>query len=307
MTDVADVPRRWLEAVGADPDSTLGRIESNVEAKLLMPTLWALGWDPLTQLHWGFQISKERFPAGAGESKACDVVAAEQNLLWLTGEAKRWRLPLTLKERQQATDYRKALGAPAGFLSNGVHWVVWGRADEPVFDGDLEPRDVDGLLETLAPLIGPAAIQAVAWPDELAWSVGKSLGTRRRVAGASEAAAAVLSWEPASHGHPCATLVALLRQLSERYPAAVELDVGRSLMVRPRASTGGKKALLEWAPPDGSLVLREADLNSLGVPTDLLARWKSEVQQRLQDEEHARRVADVLEEIVRYIQPSTPP
>lgn len=255
---------------------------------------------PLLQVHWGFQVNKERFPQGSGESKECDVVVAMPKRLWLVGEVKKWRWPLGNSEQNQTISYKLALGAPRAFLTNGSEWIIWDEMNGRVFNATLDPQDVDTLLGTLISFIGPSAVsEATELPLDI-WRAGKSLTRMNTRAGASERAC-ILEWEPAAHEEPYSSLIRDIGVLSNQYPQTIELDVGGSLYVRPRVQGMQMKALIEWAPPEGALVFRERDLETLGIPLNLRERLRSCVRRPLESRQHAHEVIEALEAIVRHL------
>lgn len=122
---------RRLERALTDPRA-VGNIERNVEIKVVAPVLELLGYDPVTEVNWGYQIPtlKERGIRLPKEvSKEADVVVGTQNLVYMVGEVKAADVnPVSAKE--QLLGYMRAVGATRGFATNGQEWRIYERTSD---------------------------------------------------------------------------------------------------------------------------------------------------------------------------------
>jgi hypothetical protein len=102
----------------------LGAIERNVEIKIVAPLLELLGWDPVLEVNWGFQIPIAVVD-GRRVTREADVVIADEGGIYLVGEVKAlgtysdpWAaIP-------QLLNYMHALGAERGFVTDGHTWLI---------------------------------------------------------------------------------------------------------------------------------------------------------------------------------------
>lgn len=217
-----------LDRVLASPE-LLGGIERNVEFKVIAPVLELLGWDPVTETHWGFQIARSAFQ---DESKRAaneaDVIVGDAAGIYLVGEAKKAHDPLGLRLPQVRANQR-ALAAPLAFLSSGLRWMILNRAGE--LTTDIAATSAIQLLGELEPILGRDAVERGSWPAD-AWRVGLSLG---RYA-ATGLTAELPSWDTDTHRDPVVREITqqLLAVVAEYDDVLFKDQSMRSLFIRPR-------------------------------------------------------------------------
>ena len=78
-----------LERIISDPVRCLGTVERNTEIKFVYLFLWALGWDPASQIICGFHIHRNFIP-GAGAARPVDFALGINEKICLIGEVKNW-------------------------------------------------------------------------------------------------------------------------------------------------------------------------------------------------------------------------
>lgn len=250
----------------------LGRIERNVEFKIIAPVLAMLGWDPLEQTHWGFQIARVAYgdPEKRSANEA-DVVVGDRARVFLVGEAKRAGDVLELRLPQIRAN-QQALGATRGFLTDGRRWLVLDLDGVVVADIDL--GDADNKIAALAPWLGRDAVDGSTWRYPAAWNVGLSLGRMPRTG----ASGLPPTWNSDDYEDPIVrTLVAELSLLVADLSDVLVRDASeRSLFVRARSHPS--RAIVEFPSTlTGRLVKRPADWTAMGVPERRQNEWAATV------------------------------
>lgn len=104
-----------IERTLSDPHAALGRIEGNVEAKVLGSALALLGRDLVGQVHWQFQLRSTPTALSA------DAVIGDAQGVWAVCEIKALGT-LTQAAGRQVLGYRDTLAAPLALLTDGLRW-----------------------------------------------------------------------------------------------------------------------------------------------------------------------------------------
>jgi hypothetical protein len=127
MAAESDTYKR-LERALTEPRA-LGNIERNVEVKVVALVLELLGYDPVTEVQWAYQLPtiKDRGIRSPKEvSREADVVVGTPNLVYTVGEVKAPDVnPISAKE--QLLGYMRTVGATRGFATNGHQWEIYER------------------------------------------------------------------------------------------------------------------------------------------------------------------------------------
>lgn len=258
----------------ARPADSLGRVEANVEAKLILPVLQLLGWNPASDLHWGFQIAAHRFSdrprSAAGE---VDLLVGGPQAVAVAVEAKYWQRPLLQAARIQILGYRDAVGAPRGLLTNGHRWVVFGAdGDDELQDATLAPGigGAEALVEGLRPFISRDVVNQQPWRDARVWAEGMSIRAPRVSQGET-----VISWDADDHADPLtAALAGALRRLVEDRPHVLLAETTRSSLIIRATTSTQTQTIVEWPAP-GALVRRRASQRLLGIPDELIDAYEA--------------------------------
>jgi predicted type IV restriction endonuclease len=172
--------REHLEAVITqalqNSKDTLGTIERNTEIKVVYLTLWALGWDPVSDIACNFHVHRFKFQGGSAKmAKAVDFAVRDSTGgICLLGEVKQWSTNVESKRwekgKEQILKYQQAINIPRAFLTNGSVWLVFdGNGKElPVIQD--EP-DAKHLINRLAPYLMKGNVPSgISDPD--VWKYG---------------------------------------------------------------------------------------------------------------------------------------
>ena len=164
---------------------TLGAIERNVEIKIVAPLLELLGWDPVLEVNWGFQIPIAVVD-GRRVTREADVVIADEDSIYLVGEVKsQGTYSDPWAAIPQLLNYMHALGAERGFITNGSTWLI--VSDRPL--APLHPFPADQFDHVIAVIdmaqipfkdfireirahLAPASVQPCHWPQSTQTHVG---------------------------------------------------------------------------------------------------------------------------------------
>ena len=147
-----------LDRVLNNPQPVLGSVERNTEIKVVLFTLCALGWDPVSEIAFAFQIWRQKVPP-AKAAQAADFVLQDGIGLCAVGEAKHWgaKDPAWDRGLKQIRRYQEALHTPRAFLTSGNRWHVFDESGSDLVDftiDDLESKTARSLVDRLTPFLG---------------------------------------------------------------------------------------------------------------------------------------------------------
>lgn len=152
------------------PEEYLGTVERNTEIKVVYPVLCALGWHPVKDIAFGFQINRHDCEKTARAANAADFVLRDGDRLCAVGEAKHW---FALDKKtwgaglKQLRRYQKALRAPRAFLSSGRRWIILDKNGDVLDTFDLNANNLGGVLSALKLVIGKGKIKGAPCCPEI--------------------------------------------------------------------------------------------------------------------------------------------
>jgi hypothetical protein len=161
---------KLLEKTFNDPERYLGTVERNTEIKFVFLFLWALGWDPVSQIICGFHIHRNFIP-GAGAARPADFALGLNEQLCLIGEVKNWFVTPIEWEKglNQALVYQKACLSPKSFLTSGKEWIIISETGKTIFEHSI--TNVATSLDLLSNYLSPQTVSPIAG-TELYWKYG---------------------------------------------------------------------------------------------------------------------------------------
>jgi hypothetical protein len=168
-----------IDRVLKQPVPVLGSIERNTEIKLVLFTLCALGWDPIDDIAFAFQISTKNLHGTAKAAHAADFALRDNIGLCAIGEAKHWGVKGLSWARglNQVRRYQDALKTPLAFITCGNRWCVFGESSLLVDDFSIDelptPKAIP-LVNRLARFLAKGACLKGQVMDPDIWRYGLS-------------------------------------------------------------------------------------------------------------------------------------
>jgi hypothetical protein len=166
-----------LDRVLEQPVPALGSIERNTEIKLVFFTLCALGWDPVDDIAFAFQISTKNLHGTAKAAHAADFALRDDKGLCAIGEAKHWGAKELswAQGLKQVRRYQEALKTPLAFITCGNRWCVLDESGSIALELHIEdlPKPRAGeLVNRLAPFLEKGACKKGQVTDPNVWRYG---------------------------------------------------------------------------------------------------------------------------------------
>ncbi|MCX5814359.1 MAG: hypothetical protein NT178_17715 [Proteobacteria bacterium] len=285
--------RRVLKGCFSNPSMSLGKTERNCEVKVLFLTLWELGWDPVTQLFFNFQVDKEAIGEGAYMRGAPDIIIGNRAGILMVGDAKHWQENLN-NYFEQVTTYQKALGLTRAFITNGHRWVIFGSGREGiVFDEEF--NDPDYMIDKLKPWIGPDSTNGLG---VLAYNGVFEKGLSLHNDNSSVDVDA--KWNPENPNYTIPKsqqFLRLLNQLVDENPDLLARKARKNIFIHCR-----KGKLIEYSPETNTIAKTVNDhQKKLFVPEALSKDYHSLIKSYKRIASDPERIIEKLREIVKVL------
>lgn len=307
-----------LDAIFHDPDGTVGENERNVEARVVVPILEALGWDLGRQVALSFHIPASI--AMTAQPPVADIALAKTpRQLAAVGEIKHWfRRDFPDAFEEQLRKYTTWLGAPLSFLTNGRQWVI--------YDGNMKRlKELGGnevspakLIEELEEYLSPNKCTPCAFAAGTSWEYGlrvRGVAAPTRKDGTVEQdGLPENAWMPdAWPGDDNAGVREFLNRMNElraKYSRHVHFDRGSgALMLKFRTRAGSTK-LFEFKPGQSLFALNTHDhREKLKTPEPAFAAYEDALQTRnrqLRSPADAVAIADTIEGMILALRRESP-